>query len=921
MVKKFSVFLCVFFFAIFAYAADGILWGAKNIRVVKTQWFDIIYEPESEECATVLYQNADRIYGEIADFFCSEPRVRMPVVISSKIEQSNAYYSSQYYNHIVLYNNPAIEELAVSSDDFLSTFYHELTHAFSYNMKNGFWAGVGNVLGDCVNPAGLFITSGWSEGATVSSESSKGEGRLNSEYSMHSVKQAKLENHFPSYSDIQGASDKYPKGVYYYFNGAFNEWLQKKYGLQKYSEFWYRCVNFRTLSAGLAFKKVYGIKLKSAWENFKNEMYVPAVLAPDEKPVKEVKNISGAVYSSLCSSQKGFAWIEKKSETVWFNGKKLFAVRGIEKISLSPDGRLLAVSYTDSSSANYKRKIKIYDFNKNIWYNVSEFGLCDAIISFSSEGYVLISKGFKGQNTWIDRKKILFDKKGKIIGFENLEAIDSTSRFTMPVSFAPQNLNGENYAYIKKNGTEYSLCVVKDSRLEWEFKAPLDEMVMTGLSCSLSGEEGDWYFSWTVSGSMPRLGKFNMYSHEYTLYKEDFLGGIFNPVRLADGRLLYESHFYRENKIFELNEMNLTKIQILADSVQPELITDTPEKNSKNENLKNSLADISIPYNPFVYTRGLLLPLSTMKVTSFDPLAKDYGKSSYLFVGASYLTNNPWNSDFLTITAGWNPFERSSGASVTLSGETGTQLFSWSAELQTQWKETNWNQSAGIGSFTFNFPFGNYSTLYFKNTATAAYLHQKNFLYLADSLNVYYSYVHKTGPGYLEKGGFALGIVQTFYTLNWFELERKIKGINYSPFMNIYIPKLLPFNCKDFFVYNLPATLRFTFSPTKLMFFNGSAEVCLFEMDFQKAVPFLSCLFLNRVYINGGYSWQMGGTNFHVNDSFYIEATIGMTPNIGIIANSLFYTEFFAKFEYKIRKSPAETQPIIISFGIQGSWL
>ena len=220
----------------------------------------------------------------------------------------NAYWSAVPYNHIVIYDTALIDDLAVFSENLLSTFRHELTHAYTYNLKNKFWRGVG-FFGDLINPAYLFITSGWAEGATLTSESAGGEGRLNNEFAMQMVKQAKLENKFPKYADVQGASDKYPSGSFYYFNGAFNQWLQEKYGMEKYAAFWYKCVNFQTISTRLAFKKIYGIRINKAWEEFRNrwqmQCWIRFLLIPNAPviPSAALTRVSNSPVLLLCTKK------------------------------------------------------------------------------------------------------------------------------------------------------------------------------------------------------------------------------------------------------------------------------------------------------------------------------------------------------------------------------------------------------------------------------------------------------------------------------------------------------------------------------------------------------------------------------------------------------------------------------------------
>ena len=192
--KLFVILFCFNLFSLFSY--DGIMTGEKNLKVLQTKWFDIVFPESSEQSAIILYQNADSIYQELAEIYGFPLQFRMPVVLTSKVEQMNAYWSAVPYNHIVIYDTALIDDLAVFSENLLSTFRHELTHAYTYNLKNKFWRGVG-FFGDLINPSYLFITSGWAEGATLTSESAGGEGRLNNEFAMQMVKQAKLENKFP----------------------------------------------------------------------------------------------------------------------------------------------------------------------------------------------------------------------------------------------------------------------------------------------------------------------------------------------------------------------------------------------------------------------------------------------------------------------------------------------------------------------------------------------------------------------------------------------------------------------------------------------------------------------------------------------------------------------------------------------------
>lgn len=379
--------------------ARGVMSGEENLRVVKTEWFDIIFPQRSEAQAQFLAGHADRIYQEIAADYGMPPQFRMPVVITPAVEQHNAYFSQAFYNHIVLYAAQPSPELDLFSDSLLSTFAHELTHAYTYNMKNGFWKAVGTVFGDTVNPGHLLITRGWAEGATLTMESSQGEGRLNSGYSLQMVRQAAIEGAFPSYADVQGARNSYPAGSFYNFNGGFNQWLQDSYGMENYAEFWYTCINLKAITVGQAFKKVYGQKLSAAWRTWRQEIQgqwlhvepnplearatspcgVKDFFRPDSEDFSP-KNTSGSRYSSLVSSSAGLAWIDDASSTIFWEDAssrkthRLATIQGIQSITLSSDGRFLTATVLSQGSGAPKLQLHVYDRKEHRRHKLSVAG-------------------------------------------------------------------------------------------------------------------------------------------------------------------------------------------------------------------------------------------------------------------------------------------------------------------------------------------------------------------------------------------------------------------------------------------------------------------------------------------------------------------------------------------------------------------
>lgn len=558
------------------YAGDGLMWGEKNIRVVQTQWFDIIYSEGSKESAALLAENADRIYREIAEMYGREAQARMPVVLSPKREVFNAYFSAGFYNHIVLYDTAPSQDMRVFSEDLLSTFRHELTHAYTYNMKNAFWTGFDKVFGDAVNPAGLFITSGWAEGATLTSESAGGEGRLNDEYAKHIVKQAKIEGRFPKYDDVQGASDKHPSGAYYHFNGAFNEWLQAKYGMEKYARFWYKCVNFQTISTRLAFKKIYGIKLKDAWHHFENDLQVPDVppsplessafaicdMFSGSRKTYSPKNNGGAIFSCIAQSENSVAWLEEKSGAIFIASKedvrkeipkpkKLFCVDGAQNISLSRDDRFLAVFYVNQQSATYACRVKFYDFQEKKWIHFESGGIADgAIVHYEGASY-LVCQQFYSQAKKIAITSLACDNSAGAKGeSENASYVEIPLATNVSASDFYDIGNGQ-FAFVRKNGLERNICIATIwGEILFEQKMPQEKFAIRHLSFDFIANK--MYFSYAIPGSMPRLGEFDVASKTFACDKNDISGGIFFPTSIGENELMYIGKFYRQNRLFKL---------------------------------------------------------------------------------------------------------------------------------------------------------------------------------------------------------------------------------------------------------------------------------------------------------------------------------------------------------------------------------
>ena len=102
--KKISALVIILLLCAEVFAHGGMFSGEKRLRVLKTQWFDIIYPERCQVSATILYEKADDIYDEVTAQYGLRPAFRMPLIITPAVDQFNAFWTAVPYNHIAIYD-------------------------------------------------------------------------------------------------------------------------------------------------------------------------------------------------------------------------------------------------------------------------------------------------------------------------------------------------------------------------------------------------------------------------------------------------------------------------------------------------------------------------------------------------------------------------------------------------------------------------------------------------------------------------------------------------------------------------------------------------------------------------------------------------------------------------------------------------
>lgn len=894
-----------------AFALDGVLHGASGkANVISTRYFDIIYTPDSEYSARKIEKVCDGYYLEICGLLKTEPYQRFPVTVTHQVESMNAYFTPLPYNRIVLFDTYP-DNLDMYENTIESVFYHELTHAVTLNIKGDVFRKL-SFFSDMINPSWLFLSTFWLEGATVYFESRTSDkdllphGRLNDPYSTLLAVQAKIDGKFPSWRDVNGNRDTYPGGTdAYIFGSEFVRYLCKKYGEEKYAEFWRNCGS-RIVPESMNFRKVYGISLGDAWADFKENLEVPAVRKPEEIP--EITKLLKAAFGEnkkkriTCfdSNRNGFVFFDRYSSCIRFcrydnktneysKPEHLLTARGITGLSLSEDARYLLLSASVQKD-NIKSKTILFDVENHRM--VCEIGSSLAMASF------------------IDGNEDSFEENGCDVSRLELVAVKSDSfpkkmeRYSVAIShrkilkdsvtvqkvselqfgdeeypYSPRSAGNGCFAAIIKNRLDFTIRVYdafSSEYTEYELNTKGSDIlpIIHDLH-SIRLDDGRYAFVFSyaalgMSGKMlPRAGI--LLDGVMTLQNEDLSGAVLKCMPLADFSqekfsIAFVSEHYDHDKLWQMvlpQQKEGSFLKIAVGNVQRRssqnkkngtehektyFKADTASKNSEYE--QKTVSPIEKKYDPFAYfLRGSLFPVGSVNVLNHK-LETDV--ASYL--GFSYMTSNPWGDKNFMLSGAFDGRFGCYGAEAAFSG--GNDAFNYSLLSSVIGNKKGFMQAYGNLSLSKLIFSGLSSSVQcgFK----AEYFYGKQIIdedfednvddtklkYPRMTISLTASNKHKAGPGVFDVSGlsFSAFVLGSFRRSDYLPNDKKY--LNPGFFADLSVP------------FVLPLTFTAGFFPAEEVFASGSVRAILFSKEIQKGIPY-TCTYLNRFVISAEYSGKI----------------------------------------------------------------
>ncbi len=892
----------------------------EKLSVIETEYFDIIFPKTSEQTAQYIAPYADELYLKAAAFLHVKKLDRIPVIITKKTDELNAYFTTLTHNRIVLYDTLPSGELTVFSDSILSVFYHELIHAVSLNNAySGRW-----FIDDVMS----FFTSvdmppSMIEGVAVLAESTDGFGRLNNSYSTHVIRQAKIENKFPHWSDIAGSYSLYTDGsLPYIFGGAFTDYLYRTYGALKLAEFWSESAKIDVFLYDVTFKKVYGLSISEAWKNFENSIPIPYVTGLDVPLFDDL--LQKYTYQNLSASNEGIVWQDAYSSTVYFlpNGselgkeKKLFTTDLDSRIHISNDGRFLSVS-GQTGYPQSKNKTNVYDMEKKKFVRKQKDIRDGAVIQLPA------SIIHDTKNVFYQSEFILsgVETNGQVssLVFYDLFSDDVNDVLTSipfdfgTVVFEPVDAgNGIIIALMFKDG-EWSFysynCNTNESQV---FSITDGENKPSNIS-SLFVKNSVVYMSLAMDAqSQPVIARVSL---------NDFLtdtlavqvqqmqrsGGVFSPVIVSNDaneglseRVVYVSRYYEHR---ELSTMPLHTDDFKTLSFQ---------KVTENTHAEDVVYFDTKKYNPLhYYFDGMFVPfIGSVNLSPIDDMFTGFS------LGASAFFLDPVERLLIGGGAGYDVFTDKYSAAITSVFTERNFLLSYDGYID--FTQTGMDKAASKVSAEVFFPIiSDYNRIGLSNSFRMFYSEKtdtqlKKGFTLDNAFTVYFSRLRRTSESYYSNLGlvfFNQLYLNSYIGSEYSSDDEVFLGTISS--VELYIPQLIPIRNPKQWTLNIPVVLSFSKYIGFTADWNASANAVFLSYEVQSAIPFMH-LFFQRISLDGGASYTANNNGTY---SVLVKSSVFTTLALNTSSATGYPVETGLSFEW----NPLDTSSSAYKFGLKMS--
>ena len=472
MHKRISIILLFLLFCTKIFCGEMI--KPRTVKVLSTKYFDFLFPQENLETATLLAAQADQLYLEAKQTFNCNSDIRIIVVISPDSDTLSVKYTASPYNRIVIFDAVSRIDTASYANGLIDLFFHEVGRAVSQSVRSkpmDFLAT--HFLGDAFQPVGLLnVPYSFLEGAVYAEDEKSLSGLLYDNWNLQLLMQAKLENKFPTLLQVSGAYDIFPGNeVDFIAAAAFYAYIQQKYGIEKFGQYWQECgkLNLFKLDKGI-FEAVYQTSVYNEWQDFIDAIPLPYEIIEDEQNVNTfLKTDYDSNYKYIVSTNYGLVWYDELKEEVDISGfydfesprQLLFLANGITNLTVSPDGRFLAVSHVQGGvREKFEHDIvRIYDL-KQRKFLAEKYDMRDGSIVSLQDGR------FGVMGNYVDDGYsclVVYESAGinELLGYKDSEShVVYMRSFQSDVTpFSPVALSNNHFACLLCRNNEWSIMI------------------------------------------------------------------------------------------------------------------------------------------------------------------------------------------------------------------------------------------------------------------------------------------------------------------------------------------------------------------------------------------------------------------------------------------------------------------------------
>ena len=557
---RFGTFLALLVLVSVYAEAQSLFRPFTSFRVIRTEYFDIIFPRESEASARMLASYADRIYEQMTALLGIEVRFRIPVVFNPHTDIFNGFYALFPNPHIVLFDTPMDIEWLAFPDTLKYLFVHELAHAISLNLRQPIGWFFHRIFGTMAFHnvwfnAPLFMV----EGIAVSLESLSGFGRNNDPLTRQHLRQSVHEGRFLTPIQAAGTYDLPSRVFFHEYGGLFSEWLLQNYGMERYLKLWqamglgcgttfpdslfvYRSGFFRI------FRNVYHRNFLDVWADFRKSFALNDLEENTDEPLPRRYRFfteRNNFIARLAARGTDVFILDGGNARVYvydtLNGRTRsvnVGVMGAYDIDISTDGSTMLVSGFNIVNGRNEAIVVEYRTDTGRRTGRSFGGLFraryfrDGVIGGRSEQHnpFIVFEDFNGN------REILFRGSSTLL-FSGSQIIDN-NRFTVVVARSGVR---ELWLYDFAAGELFRIESADGHNEYWPH--------MRGLGVS----DGKLFFSHNADDRMFKLATVDLETMQAVFSGRDFSGGVFNPVSV-NGTIYYRGAFSSRDRFLRFPE-------------------------------------------------------------------------------------------------------------------------------------------------------------------------------------------------------------------------------------------------------------------------------------------------------------------------------------------------------------------------------